>query len=240
SRPHGRHPIPADASTRPPWSCSPRAPGLRGRSALPISATRELEFRRAGALLSPSLPPTGQVGWDLRGGGVPRGPWHAGACAAPAYVPPPPPPQALALCPPYAIFFEGSAALVFGFLPGCRPESSLPGSSGHPSPSGSACCDASPVCSDSFLSSVSSAFNSPMSVSSLMTATSRWQHRELLVPVAPLLFPAGLRSPEMAESLKLKGYQEVMDTMVMPWTHDNNYKDYNGMDEEESCDDYLL
>ncbi|CAO2177642.1 unnamed protein product [Urochloa humidicola] len=96
------------------------------------------------------------------------------------------------------------------------------------------------LCALILFSSVSSAFNSPMSVSSLMTATSRWQHRELLVPVAPLLFPAGLRSPEMAESLKLKGYQEVMDTMVMPWTHDNNYKDYNGMDEEESCDDYLL
>ncbi|CAO2164567.1 unnamed protein product, partial [Urochloa humidicola] len=40
--------------------------------------------------------------------------------------PPPPPPRALALCPPYAIFFEGSAALVFGFPARRRPESSLP------------------------------------------------------------------------------------------------------------------
>ncbi|CAN6297378.1 unnamed protein product [Urochloa humidicola] len=68
----------------------------------------------------------------------------------------------------------------------------------------------------------------------LASSTSRWQLQELVVSVAALLFPAGLRSPEMAESLKLKGYQEVMDTMVMPWTHDSNY--YNGMDEEESYD----
>ncbi|CAN6270461.1 unnamed protein product [Urochloa humidicola] len=106
-------------------------------------------------------------------------------------------PHALVLCPPYAIFFEGGAALVFGFLPG-------------------------------------------IALRLLCQATSRWQHRELIVPVTPLLFPAGLRSPEMAKSLKLEGYQEVMDTMVMPWTHDSNYKGYSGMDEEESSDDYLL
>jgi len=39
------------------------------------------------------------------------GPW-----AAPAYVAAHA--LTLALCPPYAIFFEGGAALVFGFLPG--------------------------------------------------------------------------------------------------------------------------
>ena len=39
------------------------------------------------------------------------GPW-----AAPAYVAAHA--LTLALCPPYAIFFEGGAALIFGFLPG--------------------------------------------------------------------------------------------------------------------------
>lgn len=39
------------------------------------------------------------------------GPW-----AAPAYVVAHA--LTLALCPPYAIFFEGAAALIFGFLPG--------------------------------------------------------------------------------------------------------------------------
>lgn len=56
--------------------------------------------------------------WDVeaavaafrRGSGA-LGPW-----AAPAYVAAHA--LTLALCPPYAIFFEGAAALFFGFLPG--------------------------------------------------------------------------------------------------------------------------
>ena len=59
-----------------------------------------------------------RYGWDgeaavaaFRRGRSALGPW-----AAPAYVGAHA--LTLALCPPYAIFFEGAAALVFGFLPG--------------------------------------------------------------------------------------------------------------------------
>jgi uncharacterized membrane protein YdjX (TVP38/TMEM64 family) len=59
-----------------------------------------------------------KYGWDgeaavaaFRRGRSALGPW-----AAPVYVAAHA--LTLALCPPYAIFFEGAAALVFGFLPG--------------------------------------------------------------------------------------------------------------------------
>ncbi|KAL6654756.1 hypothetical protein ACP70R_008221 [Stipagrostis hirtigluma subsp. patula] len=59
-----------------------------------------------------------RYGWDgesavaaFRGARDALGPW-----AAPAYVAAHA--LTLALCPPYAIFFEGGAALLFGFLPG--------------------------------------------------------------------------------------------------------------------------
>ncbi|CAO2044417.1 unnamed protein product [Urochloa humidicola] len=134
----------------------------------------ELEFHRASALLSPSLPPTGRVR-------------RASVAAA---------------------FREAHGTLVLGR----RWPTSTPGARIWYVPS--LICFVRVLLQCLF--------------SSLMTATSRWQHRELLVPVAALLFTAGLRSPEMAESLKLKGYQEVMDTTVMPWTHRQQLLQWHG------------
>jgi uncharacterized membrane protein YdjX (TVP38/TMEM64 family) len=97
------------------WQSSTRR---RASSPFAPSATRRQRRLAAFAAVAVAVSAGRKYGWDgeaavaaFRRGRSALGPW-----AAPSYV------LAhaltLALCPPYAIFFEGAAALVFGFLPG--------------------------------------------------------------------------------------------------------------------------